>query len=179
MLEVNIVTEESAEPEVHDVQPQIAVDVTPAQESQKISEEEAIEVLKAMQENVGQMSELEEEEENLVNEFFNSLLKILKPFGKTLEISVSSLPRSLSEQVSKAYLHLTGQLVLLYTNGDVSILNLADRKNHQVLIEISGEIMMKLKSIVESCKSETEKRVRFLLSITKELQKVAKVFTKE
>lgn len=179
MLEANIVTEESAQPEVHDAQPQITVDATPAQESQRASKEEAIEVLKAMQEDVGQMFELEKEEENLVIEFFNSLLKILKPFGKTLEISVSCLPRSLSEQISKAYLHPTGQLVLLHKNGDVRILNLADRKNHEVLIEISGEIMMKLKSIVESYKSETEKRVKFLLSITKELQKVAKIFAKE
>jgi plasmid replication initiation protein len=176
---VNLVTEETVPSTIQEVEPQPAAEAVPTQESQKVTEEEAIEFLKEMQENAGQMSELEKEEENIVNEFFNSLLKILKPFGKTLEISVDALPKNFSEYVNKAYLDLSGQLVLFYKNGNLKILNLADRDNHEVLIEISGEVMMRLKSIVNSYKLETEKRVKFLLSITKELQKVAKVFAKE
>lgn len=90
-----------------------------------------------MQEKAGQMSETEMEEDNLVNEFFNSLLKILKPFSKTLEISVASLPESYSEQICKAHLYLTGQLVLVYRNGQVEILNLADKENHELLVQIT------------------------------------------
>jgi len=155
----------------------VAVEATPAKE--KVEKEESVEFLKEMQEKAGQISESEMEEENLVNEFFSSLLKILKPFGKTLEISVSSLPEGYSEQLSKAHLYLTGQLVLVYKNGQVEILNLADKENHELLVEITGEIMAKLKSIIDSYKSKTEKRVKFLMPITRELQKVAKVFAEE
>lgn len=167
-------TEQSASSATQDAKPEVTVEAAPSRE--RVNKEESVEFLKEMQEKAGQISESEMEEENLVNEFFNSLLKILKPFGKTLEISVSSLPESYSEQISKAHLHLTGQLVLVYRNGEVEILNLADKENHE-LVEITGEIMAKLKSIIDSYKSETEKRVKFLMPITRELQKVAKVFS--
>lgn len=144
-----------------------------------MTEEQTAEVLKEIQENAGQVSELTSEEETLVREFFNFLVRILKPFGKTLEISASSLPESYNGRISKAYLYLTGQLVLVFTNGEVEILNLTDQENHQVLVEITGEVMIKLKAIVTSHKSKAEKRVKFLMSMTKGLQKVAEVFAEE
>ena len=137
------------------------------------------EAMKEIQENAGQISELTSEEETLVREFFNFLVKILKPFGRTLEISASSLPESYNKRISKAYLYLNGQLVLVFANGEVEILNLADQENHQVLVEIAGEIMTKLKAIIASYKSKTEKRVKFLMQMTKGLQKVAEVFSED
>jgi hypothetical protein len=160
-------------------EPKAIIDVSSTVENKKITEEESLGFLKEMQENVGQMSELAKEEENLVKEFFNFLLKIMKPFSKTLEISVGSLPEAYDGRISRAYLYFTGQLVLVYKNGEVEILNLSDQENHEVLIEISGEIMMKLKTIITSYKSKAEKRVKFLMTVTKELQKVAKVFSEE
>ena len=144
-----------------------------------MTEEQTTEAMKEIQENAGQIAELTSEEETLVREFFNFLVKILTPFGKTLEISASSLPESYGRRISKAYLYLNGQLVLVLTNGEVEILNLADQENRQVLVEIAGEIMMKLKAIIASYKSNTEKRVKFLMQMTKGLQKVAEVFSED
>jgi len=144
-----------------------------------MTEEQTTEAMKEIQENAGQISELTSEEETLVREFFNFLVKILKPFGRTLEISASSLPESYNKRISKAYLYLNGQLVLVFANGEVEILNLADQENHQVLVEIAGEIMTKLKAIIASYKSKTEKRVKFLMQMTKGLQKVAEVFSED
>lgn len=172
-------TEEPSSHTAQDVTPQVIVDATPAKENKKRNKEEAAESLKEIQEKAGQISESEMEEENLVNEFFNSLLKILKPFSKTLEISVSSLPENYNKQVTKAHLHLTGQLVIVYGNGEVEILNLTQKENYGLLVEITGEIMVKLKSVIDSYKSKTEERVKFLMPITKELQKVAKVFSED
>ncbi len=168
--------EEPASPTIQDAAPQITTEATPTKENE-VNKEESVKFLKDMEEKAGQISEGEMEEENLVNEFLNSLFKILKPFSKTIEISVSSLPEGYNEQISKAYLHLTGQLILIHRNEEVEILNLADKENHEILVEITGEIMAKLKTIIDSYKSKTEKRVKFLMPITKELQKVAKVFS--
>jgi hypothetical protein len=155
------------------------IDATPKKEKHELGEKEALDSLREMQENVGQMSELAKEEENLVKEFFNSLHLILKPFSKTLEISVLSLPENYIGRVNKAYMYLTGQLVLVYVNGEVEILNLADQENLNILIGITGEIMTKLKLMMDSHRVETEKRVKFLMSVTKELQKVAKIFSEQ
>ena len=160
-------------------EPQTVIDVIPTKESQKISKEDAIKFLKEIQENAGQISELTMEEDNLVKEFFNSLLKIIKPFSKTVEISVSSLPEKYHGKIGKAYLYITGQIALVYESGELEIINLQEQENHELLVDITGEIMLKLKFVINSYKAKTEKRVKFLMPVAKELQKVAKVFSEE
>jgi len=166
-------------PVAQETQPQIAVNSTPATDSSKPTEEQTTDALKEIQENAGQISELSSEEETLVREFFSFLVRIMRPFGKTLEISLSSLPETYGGRISKAYLYLTGQLVLVFKNDEVEILNLADQENHQILVDITGEIMTKLRAIITSHKSRTENRVRFLMQMTKGLQKVAEVFSED
>jgi hypothetical protein len=167
------------EPATQQSPPQVIIDATPKSEVQTKSEEQAIEFMKEMQENAGQISELAAEEENLVTQFFNSMLKIFKPFGKTVEITLSALPEKYHGQVSKAYLYVTGQLILVYANGEIEILNLAEKENHDILVEITSEIMMQLKSVISAYRLRTEKRVKFLMPITKELQKIAEVFSEK
>ena len=157
--------------------PGVTLDATPTEDSKKVEKEEATEFLKEMGEAAGQISETENEEENLVKEFFSSLFKILKPFSKTLEISVSSLPRDWARQTIRAHLHVNGQLVIVRKNGDVEMLDLQEKDNRRLFIDITGEITAQLKSIIDSYKSKAEKRVEFLLPITKELQKIAQVFS--
>ncbi len=169
----------SPAPAAQETQPQIVTNSTPTSEKPKLTEEQTVEALKEIQENAGQISELSSEEETLVKEFFNFLVRIMRPFGKTLEISASSLPESYDGRISKAYLYLTGQLVLVFRNDEVEILNLADQENHQILVEITGEIMTKLEAIITSYKSKTEKRVKFMMQMTKGLQKVAEVFSED
>jgi hypothetical protein len=162
-----------------ETKPPVIIQATPTTDKQKTSEDETVAALNEMQENAGQISELTTEEESLVQRFFDSLLKILKPFGKTLEISASALPERYNGRLNKAYLYLTGQLVLVYTNGEVEILNLIDQENHDILVELTGEVMQKLKSMINAYRVSTEKRVKFLMVITKEMQKIAEVFSEK
>ena len=157
--------------------PRVTLDASPTEDSERIEKEEATEFLKEMGEVAGQISETENEEENLVREFFNSLYKILKPFSKTLEISVSSLPKDWARQAIKAHLNVSGQLVIVRKNGDVEMLDLKEKDNRRLFIDIIGEIVAQLKTIIDSYKSDAEKRVEFLLPLTKELQKIAQVFS--
>jgi len=162
---------EQAQPTAENVASQLAVEAS--------EPNQALESLKGILENVGQMSEMAKEEESLVADFFSFLRQILTNFSKTLEITVSALPVKYRERTGKAYLYLTGQLILVYRNGEAEILNLTEPDNYDILIEITGEIMSKLKSAVDSYRSRTEKRVNFLMAITKELQKVAMVFSEK
>lgn len=160
------------------IEPQAIIEATP-KENKKLSADEAIEHLKAIQENAGQISELEKEEENLINEFFNTLVKILKPFCKTIEIPADSLPEEYSTRVSKAYLNFNGQLTLIYKHGKMETIDLSERENREIIMEIAGDVMASLESIINSYKSKIEKRVKFLMPVTKELQKIAKVFAEK
>jgi len=146
-------------------------------QKQVISKDEIVEFLREIQENAGQISELTMEENMLVKEFFEAMLKILTPFAKNVEISVSSLPEEIRGKVSQARLDSTGYLALMYDDGKLELLNLYEQENRDVLVEISGVLLMKLRDVVNSYRKRVEKRVKFLSSITGELQKVAKVFS--
>lgn len=169
----------SPPPTAQETQPNITIDSKSTTENQKTTEEQATEALKEIQENVGQIAELTIEEDNLVKEFFNFLLRILKPFAKTLEISPSSLPEDYCKRTNKAYLYIDGQLALVFNSGEAEILDLTEEENRQILVDIAGEIMKKLTIIINEHKAKTEKRVKFLMQITKELQKVAEVFSED
>jgi len=159
-------------------QPAITID-SASTENEKVNEEHITETLKAILENAGQISELTSEEENLVTDFFNSLSKILSPFGRTLEIPPNILPKSYRDHASMAYLYTSGQLAIVYTDGKAEILDLIEKRNRTVLTSIMGETISKLKDVIGLYKTVTESRVKFLLSITKELQKAAEVFAEE
>jgi len=171
-------TEEPATSTDQESIPRITLNATSSQENGMTAKEQVEDFLRDVQEKAGQISEIEMEEENLVNEFFDSLLKILKPFSETLEISASSIPEKYGE-ISNAHICLTGQLVMVYRDGKIRILDLSDRQNHELLVEITGEIMAQLKTIIDSYRLRIEKRIKFLLPITRELQKVAKVFSEK
>lgn len=169
----------SPSPTSQEAKPVAVIESTPENENQKLTEEQTTEVLKEIQENAGQISELASEEDTLIEEFFSFLGRIMKNFAKTLEIPVSSLPDKYSRRAGKAYLYPNGQLVLIYVTGEVDTVNLAVKENRQVLIEIAGGIMTTLKTIINTHKSKTEKRVRFLMQISKGLQKVAEAFSED
>jgi len=173
------VNEEVASIITHETAPEVTLNSEELDEKKETSKKESVEFLRQIQEKAGQISENELEEESLVNEFFSSLIKILRPFTKTLEIAVSSLPGNYRKQTNKAHLHIGGQLVLVQQNNEVEIVNLVDKENRELLVEITGDILAKLKTLIDLHKAETEKRVNFLMSVTQELQKVARVFSQE
>lgn len=167
--EENPLTVESSEPPV-------TIDSTI--ESGK-SNDEALDFSREIQENAGQISEILKEEESIITEFFNTLLAILRKFNKSIEIWQSSLPKIHDKKLNKAYLYPDGQLVLVYESAEVELLNLKEQNNRELLVSIMGDIMAGLKAMINSYRASIEKRVKFLLSITKELQKVARVFAEK
>jgi hypothetical protein len=100
----------------------------------------------------------------------------MKPLVRTLPISTTILPKEWGE-ISQANLDLTGQLLVLYPNGRMRTINLAERKHRELLLNITYDLMPKLKKLVTSHRQNIEKRVKVMSSITKELQKTAKAFS--
>ncbi|MBS7615917.1 hypothetical protein KEJ45_01805 [Candidatus Bathyarchaeota archaeon] len=157
------------------IEPQAIITATPI-EDKASKGETAIERLKGIQENVGQMFELAKEEGTLVNEFFNTLATVLKPFCEVLEVAVSSLPKIYQTRAIKAFLDRHGRLILVNKNGEVETLDLTEQRNHDVVVAIVDDVVAKLETLLNAQRSKVEKRVKFLTSVTKELQKIAKVF---
>jgi hypothetical protein len=136
------------------------------------SPEEVVETLRRLREDIGQISELSSEEENIVAAFALSFLKLMEPLTKALPVDVSVLPRELGF-VEKANVVPKGDLVILYADGRMESLDLTDKDNRDLLIAVVSDVMPRFNSLISQRRSKIEKRITFLSSVTKELQTIA------
>lgn len=136
------------------------------------SPEDVVETLRRLREDIGQISELSSEEENIVAAFALSFLKLMEPLTKALPVDVSALPRELGF-VEKANVVPKGDLVILYADGRMESLDLTDKDNRDLLIAVVSDVMPRFNSLISQRRSKIEKRITFLSSVTKELQTIA------
>lgn len=143
----------------------------------QVSLEELLDSLRSVQNDIGQISELTSEEETVVNEFFESFLKLMQPFTATISVSPEALPDDLGD-VRLASLDPTGQLMLMYRDGYMILRNLREEENRDLMTAVLEGILPTLKQIFGAHREKIEGRMKFLLSITKEVQKMAKAVSR-
>ena len=128
--------------------------------------------LKALREDVGQISELGAEEGNIVMAFSLSLLKLMEPLTKTLPVDVSILPRELGG-IERANVVPTGELVVLFEDGRMESMDLTEPKNRDLLVDVVSDVMSKFNDLIAERRSKIEERIAFLSEVTKELQTIS------
>ena len=146
------------------------------QEKTKKGLEDSVNSLNDIRQETGQIAELTAEENMLVAEFILALLKIMQSITSTLPVSTSVLPKEWGK-ISQASIDLTGQLLVLYPDKKMKTINLTEQKHRELLLEITHDVMPTLKRLVTSYREKIEARVKFMSSVTKELQKTAKAFS--
>jgi len=151
------------------------------QEKTKKGLEDSVNSLNDIRQETGQIAELTAEENMLVAEFILALLKIMQSITSTLPVSTSVLPKEWGK-ISQASIDLTGQLLVLYPDKKMKdkkmkTINLTEQKHRELLLEITHDIMPTLKRLVTSYREKIEARVKFMSSVTKELQRTAKAFS--
>ena len=142
-----------------------------------ITIEELIESLKSVQDDIGQIAELTSEEETLVTEFFESLIKLMQPLATTIQVSTDALPDEMGD-IAKASLDPTGQLMIQYHDGRMVIKNLLEEENRDLMNTVLQDVLPKLKQIFSTRREKIEGRMKFLSAVTKEIQKMARAFSK-
>lgn len=145
-------------------------------EMKEKSLEEALKTLNELREEAGQISELATEENMLATELLAAILKIMKSLAQTLPVSTAVFPKRWGE-VSQANLDINGQLLVLYPNGTMKSTKLTEQEHRELLLKITYDIMPKLKKLIISHRQKIEERVKFMSSVTKELQNTAKAFS--
>ena len=140
--------------------------------------EELISSMKSLQDDIGQISELSSEEKRVVDVFFESFLTLMKPLAKTLSVSPDALPAQLGN-VAQANIDPKGNLMLLYKDGQVEIKNLGEKSQRELMIRVMTDVMPKFKQLTSARRREIENRMKFLSSVTQEIQKISKAFSTE
>jgi hypothetical protein len=142
-----------------------------------ITIEELIESLKSVQDDIGQICELTSEEETLVTEFFESLIKLIQPLEITIQVSTEALPDEMGD-VARASLDPTGQLMIQHRDGRMVMKNLLEEENRDLMTTVLEDVLPKLKQIFSTRREKIEGRMKFLSAITKEIQKMSRAFSK-
>ena len=142
-----------------------------------ITIEELIESLKSVQDDIGQIRELTSEEETLVTEFFESLIKLIQPLATTIQVSTEALPDEMGD-IARASLDPTGQLMVQYRDGRMVIKNLLEEENRDLMTTVLEDVLPKLKQIFSTRREKIEGRMKFLSAVTKEIQKMSRAFSK-
>jgi hypothetical protein len=138
--------------------------------------QELLDALKSAQDDIGQITELMSEEKVLVSEFFESFLKLVQPIATTLPVSTSTLPRDMGD-VAQALVDPLGNLILLYQDGYAKIENLREEKHRDLMVAIVKDTMPKIRLLISAHRQKIEERMKFLSSVTKEMQKVSRAFS--
>jgi len=152
---------------------------SPLQEEKKntkqaqISLQELLDSLKSVQDDIGQICELTSEEKRLVAAFFESLSKLMQPLTATISISPAALPERMGNVV-QASIDPTGHLMILYADGKMELKNLSEEANRDFMISVIKDVIPKFKQLSDTYRQRIEDRIRFLSSVTRELQKMSK-----
>jgi hypothetical protein len=136
------------------------------------SPEEVVEALRQLREDVGQISELSSEEGSIVAAFSLAFLKLMEPLTKALPVDTGVLPPGLGD-VDKANVLPKGDLVVLYRDGRMESIDLADAENRDLLVTVVSDVTPRFNALIAKRRGKIEKRITFLSSVTKELQSIA------
>jgi hypothetical protein len=139
-------------------------------DKRQIGIQEIVESLKGAADDIGQISELSTEEKLIVAQFFNSLLKLMKPLSSAIPVSTSALPIEIGN-LSQAHIDPTGRLALSFEDGHFELKDLNEDRNRDLMIAVVGDVMPKFRGLTSAAKRRIENRIKFLSTVTKEMQK--------
>lgn len=138
--------------------------------------QELVDSLKSVADDVGQISELTSEEKLLIAEFFKAFFKLMQPLSPGISISTEALPAEVGNVVN-AYIDPTGHLALIFEDGHLELKDLSEEKHRDLLINVIQDAVPKFKQLTSTQKRKVENRIKFLSVITKDIQKIASVFS--
>jgi hypothetical protein len=145
-------------------------DAKHTEKRKQVATQELIESLKSTADDIGQISELTSEEKILVSQFFTSLLKLMTPLAPSIPVNQLALPVELGD-VLQAHIDPTGHLALLFADGHMELKDLSEDQNRELMMNVIGDIIPKFKNLTSTQKRNIENRIKFISSITKEIQK--------
>ncbi len=141
------------------------------------SVEELLASLRSVQDDIGQICEITSEETALVTAFFESLSKFMEPLASTMPVSTKALGAE-GRSAAQATMDSTGHLMIRYENGRMELKNLREETNRDLMISVAKDVLPQFKQLTTLYRQKIEFRVRFLHSVTKELQRISNALSK-
>jgi hypothetical protein len=153
-----------------EVAAQITIPEAKPEKKKQVSLPEVMEAFKSTADDIGQISELSSEEKILITQFFTALFKLMAPLTPSIAVNQQALPDEYAG-VTTAHVDPTGHLVLQYNDGHVELKDLSEEKNRELMSIVIADILPKFKTLTAQQKRKLENRIKFISTVTKEIQK--------
>jgi len=134
---------------------------TPVPASEKVAKkqlslDEMLASFQGVSEDIEQISKLASEEKVLVEEFFASMLKLMKPLRPSMEVSTSVLTAEVAD-ATKAQIDPKGRLNLMFPDGHQALLDLTDVNNRDLMVAVISDFIPKFKNLTDQLAAELQK----------------------
>jgi hypothetical protein len=178
--ETPVIEEETEElPPVPDEAPE--VDEKPGEGEENVPQREPVinaspavilESLRKLRDDTIQVNELRDEEDRIVKALLEAFLEVLSSVPGGFPVNPELLPGEVSD-VDRLSVSSSGELLILYLNGEMDAVELGDPENRDILVDVINDVFPKVRHQIVEMRGRLENRIVYLSTVTEELRSMA------
>jgi len=131
-----------------------------------------LESLRKLRDDTIQVNELRDEEDRIVEALLEAFLEVMLSIPGGLPVNPELLHGEASD-VDRLSVSSSGELLILYLNGEMDAVELSDPENRDLLVEVINDVFPKVRNQIVEMRGRLEKRIVYLSTVTEELQSMA------
>ncbi|MBC8498136.1 hypothetical protein ISS40_03390 [Candidatus Bathyarchaeota archaeon] len=131
-----------------------------------------LEALRKLRDDTIQVNELREEEDRIVEALLEAFLEVMSSIPGGLPVNPELLPGEASD-VDRLSVSSSGELLILYLDGEMDAVELNDPENRDLLVDVINDVFPKVRHQIVEMRGRLEKRIVYLSTVTEELRGMA------
>ncbi len=146
--------------------------VPPQEPLIKASPVAILESLRKLRDDTIHVNELRDEEDRIVEALLEAFLEVMSSIPEGLPVNPGLLPGEASD-VDRLSVSSSGELLILYLNGEMDAVELNNPENRDLLVEVINDVFPKVRNQIVEMRGRLEKRIVYLSTVTEELRSMA------
>jgi len=131
-----------------------------------------LESLRKLRDDTIQVNELRDEEDRIVEALLEAFLEVMLSIPGGLPVNPELLHGEASD-VDRLSVSSSGELLILYLDGEMDAVELSDPENRDLLVEVINDVFPKVRHQIVEMRGRLEKRIVYLSTVTEELRSMA------
>ncbi len=159
-------------PKVEEKPAEIEENVPPQEPMINASPATILESLRKLRDDTTQVNELRDEEDRIVEALLEAFLEVMLSIPGGLPVDPELLHGEASD-VDRLSVSSSGELLILYLDGEMDAVELSDPENRDLLVEVINDVFPKVRHQIVEMRGRLEKRIVYLSTVTEELRSMA------
>ena len=131
-----------------------------------------LEALRNLRDDTIQVNELRDEEDRIVKALLEAFLEVMSSIPGGFPVNPELLPGEVSD-VDRLSVSSSGELLILYLNGEMDAVELGDPENRDILVDVINDVFPKVRHQIVEMRGRLENRIVYLSTVTEELRSMA------